>query len=81
MLDLTSGAGNLTSILDVFTFGNRITLSKLAWSLAEQAPLFGHGSRMFTNLAVEFFRFPIFPISPIMSMHRPPAITDTPDSP
>ena len=61
VLDLTSGAGSLTSILDVFTFGNRITLSKLAWSLTEQAPLFGHGSRMFTNLAVEFFPFPNVP--------------------
>ena len=35
--------------------GNRLDLSKLAWALADQAPLFGHGSRMYTNLSTEFF--------------------------
>lgn len=55
VLDLTNGAGKLASLLDTFSFGNRLDLSKLAWALADQAPLFGHGSRMFTNLSTEFF--------------------------
>lgn len=55
IIDLTNGAGKLSDILDIFTFGNRLDLSKLAWALADQAPFFGHGSRMFTNLATEFF--------------------------
>lgn len=55
VLDLTNGAGKLASLLDTFSFGSRLDLSRLAWALADQAPLFGHGSRMFTNLATEFF--------------------------
>lgn len=55
VLDLTNGAGKLASLLDTFSFGSRLGLSKLAWALADQAPLFGHGSRMFTNLSTEFF--------------------------
>lgn len=35
--------------------GASLDLSKLAWALADQAPWFGHGSRMFTNLSTEFF--------------------------
>lgn len=61
ILDLTSGAGRLAEVLDVFTLGNRLDLSKLAWALADQAPYFGNGSRMFTNLAVEFFSSPNVP--------------------
>ena len=49
------GAGRLAALLDTFSFGNRLDLSKLAWALADQAPLFGHGSRMYTNLSTEFF--------------------------
>lgn len=55
VLDLTNGAGKLASLLDTFSFGSRLDLSRLAWALADQAPLFGHGSRMFTNLSTEFF--------------------------
>ena len=55
VLDLSRGAGRLTALLDTFSFGNRLDLSKLAWALADQAPLFGHGSRMYTNLSTEFF--------------------------
>lgn len=55
VLDLANGAGKLSSLLDTFSFGSRLDLSKLAWALADQAPLFGHGSRMFTNLSTEFF--------------------------
>lgn len=55
VLDLANGAGKLASLLDTFSFGSRLDLSKLAWALADQAPWFGHGSRMFTNLSTEFF--------------------------
>lgn len=55
VLDLTNGAGKLAFLLDTFSFGSRLDLSRLAWALADQAPLFGHGSRMFTNLSTEFF--------------------------
>ena len=55
VLDLSRGAGRLAALLDTFSFGNRLDLSKLAWALADQAPLFGHGSRMYTNLSTEFF--------------------------
>ena len=55
VLDLSRGAGRLAALLDAFSFGNRLDLSKLAWALADQAPLFGHGSRMYTNLSTEFF--------------------------
>lgn len=55
VLDLANGAGKLASLLDTFSFGSRLDLSKLAWALADRAPLFGHGSRMFTNLSTEFF--------------------------
>ncbi|WMB15384.1 O-antigen ligase family protein [Akkermansia muciniphila] len=55
VLDLSRGAGRLAVLLDTFSFGNRLDLSKLAWALADQSPLFGHGSRMFTNLSTEFF--------------------------
>lgn len=55
VLDLANGAGRLAEMLDTFSFGNRLDLSKIAWILADQAPCFGHGSRMFTNLATEFF--------------------------
>lgn len=55
VLDLSRGAGRLSSLLDIFSFGNRLDLSKLAWALADQAPFFGHSSRMFTNLSTEFF--------------------------
>lgn len=55
VLNLANGAGKLSSVLDTFSFGNRLDLSRLAWALADQAPLFGHGSRMFTNLSTEFF--------------------------
>lgn len=55
LLDLSSGAGTLASTLDIFSFGSRIELSRLAWSLADSAPWIGHGSQMFTNLATEFF--------------------------
>lgn len=55
VLDLANGAGKLGSLLDVFSFGSRLDLSKLAWALADQAPWTGHGSRMFTNLSTEFF--------------------------
>lgn len=55
VLDLANGAGKLGSLLDIFSFGSRLDLSKLAWALADQAPWTGHGSRMFTNLSTEFF--------------------------
>ena len=55
LADLANGAGKLASLLDTFSFGSRLDLSKLAWALADQAPWFGHGSRMFTNLSTEFF--------------------------
>lgn len=55
VMDLTNGAGRLVETLDTFSLGNRLELSKLAWALADQAPCFGHGSRMFTNLSTEFF--------------------------
>lgn len=55
VLDLANGAGKLGSLLDIFSFGSRLDLSKLAWGLADQAPWTGHGSRMFTNLSTEFF--------------------------
>ena len=55
VLDLANGAGKLASLLDTFSFGSRLDLSRLAWALADQAPWFGHGSRMFTNLSTEFF--------------------------
>lgn len=55
VLDLANGAGKLASLLDTFSFGSRLDLSRLAWALADQAPLAGHGSRMFTNLSTEFF--------------------------
>lgn len=55
VLDLSRGACRLAALLDAFSFGNRLDLSKLAWALADQAPLFGHGSRMYTNLSTEFF--------------------------
>ena len=55
VLDLSRGAGRLAVLLDTFSFGNRLDLSKLAWALADLSPLFGHGSRMFTNLSTEFF--------------------------
>lgn len=55
VLDLANGAGRLGSLLDIFSFGSRLDLSRLAWALADQAPWIGHGSRMFTNLSTEFF--------------------------
>ncbi|PNC71384.1 O-antigen ligase domain-containing protein [Akkermansia muciniphila] len=61
VLDLSRGAGRLAAFLDTFSFGNRLDLSKLAWALADQAPLFGHGSRMYTNLSTEFFSGANFP--------------------
>lgn len=61
VLDLSRGAGRLAALLDTFSFGNRLDLSKLAWALADQAPLFGHGSRMYTNLSTEFFSGANFP--------------------
>lgn len=55
VLDLANGAGRLGFLLDTFSFGSRLDLSRLAWGLADQAPWIGHGSRMFTNLSTEFF--------------------------
>lgn len=55
VLDLANGAGKLGSLLDTFSFGSRLDLSRLAWALADLAPWAGHGSRMFTNLSTEFF--------------------------
>ncbi|WP_354832880.1 O-antigen ligase family protein [Akkermansia muciniphila] len=55
VLDLANGAGKLGSLLDTFSFGSRLDLSRLAWALADLAPWTGHGSRMFTNLSTEFF--------------------------
>lgn len=78
VLDLANGAGKLASLLDTFSFGSRLDLSRLAWALADQAPWFGHGSRMFTNLSTEFLPGPASPISPTMSTRRPPATTAMP---
>lgn len=55
VLDLANGAGKLGSLLDTFSFGSRLDLSRLAWALADLAPWAGHGSRMFTNLSTVFF--------------------------
>ncbi len=55
LYDLSIGSGKLDSTLTVFRFGSRIDLAKLAWEQAELAPLFGHGSQMFSNLAMEYF--------------------------
>lgn len=55
LLDLSNGEGKLAAMLDVFTFGNRTEMSNIAWSFADQAPLYGQGSQMFCNLATEFF--------------------------
>lgn len=72
------GAGRLAALLDTFSFGNRLDLSKLAWALADQAPLFGHGSRMYTNLSTEFSPEPTSPILPTTNTHKPPATTAMP---
>ncbi len=53
LLDLSNGKGSLDTLLNTYIFGVRIDLTKEAWSLADNAPLFGHGARMYTNLALE----------------------------
>lgn len=53
LLDLSNGKGSLDTLLNTYIFGVRIDLTKEAWSLADNAPFFGHGARMYTNLALE----------------------------
>ncbi len=61
LADLFQGGTALNELFAIVLFGTRLTLAKLAWNYADMEPVFGHGSRMFTNLATESFQGSNYP--------------------